>query len=212
MLWSLGIEEQFYLLIAPLCYFLKKNNILKALSVLTLIYFIIYHLDIVWFLKEYSFVYFFLFFGGLISVLEEKNLLNFLKSYKIIHIAIVILTVAFYTTDIFEFKNIALKNITSCVLLALFIHTISFNNFGIEIKHRLLNYFGQISYGIYMYHMIVLNGVIFLFMYIDKLNILNDFFTIISINIMTFVLTLIISHLSYKYFETPFLKLKSKFR
>jgi len=212
VLWSLGIEEQFYLFIAPLCFFLNKNNILKALSILTLIYFVIYHLDIVWFLKEYSFVYFFLFFGGLISILEEKNRLNFLKSYKIVRISIVVLTFVFYTTDIFEFESKALRHIITCVLLGLFIHTISFNNFGIQIEHKALNYFGQISYGIYMYHIIILNGVLFLFLYIDKLNILNDFFTIILINIITFALTLIISHLSYKYFEKPFLKLKNKFR
>lgn len=212
VLWSLGIEEQFYLIIAPLSFFISKNRLLKLLIILATIYFIIYHINIFPFLQEYSFAYYFLFFGGVVAILEEKKKLEFLKSSPLIPIVVFILVIFYYTTNIFEFENVTLTNLTACILLSLFVHSASSNNFRVDIKNKYLNHFGKISYGIYMYHMIVINGVVFLFMELDQYNIFNDLFTIVLINILTFVFTLIVSHLSYAYFEMPFLKLKNKFR
>jgi peptidoglycan/LPS O-acetylase OafA/YrhL len=51
ILWSIGIEEQFYLFIAPLLYVLHKRKVLMVLSGLLIGYFVIYHLEYFWFLK-----------------------------------------------------------------------------------------------------------------------------------------------------------------
>ena len=212
VLWSLGIEEQFYLLIAPLAFFIKKDWFLKVLVLLTVVYFIVFHLDVIWFLQEFSFAYYFLFFGGIVSILEEKKKLEFLKSTVWIPIIITILVFVYYTTNLLEFRNFTLRNLTACILLSLFVHTISYNNLGVTIKNKYLNYFGQISYGIYMYHVIVLNGVLFLFLKVDVFTSFNDIVVIVLINLMTFAFTILISHLSYKYFEMKFLSLKKKFR
>ena len=212
VLWSIGIEEQFYIIIAPLLFLVRKNRVLLFLIVLTGFYFILFHLELFYFLSDYSMVFFFLFFGGIISVLEEKKQLEFLKTTKVIPILIVVLTTLYFTTSWLVFHLTILHNVFTMVLFGLFIHAIAFNNNGFKIKNSNLNYLGQISYGLYMYHVIALNAVVFVFLKLQNKNIFSDLMTIILIYILTFGLTFIMAHLSYKYYETYFLKLKHKFR
>ncbi len=212
VLWSIGIEEQFYIIIAPLIFWINRGRVLLALIVLTIIYFTAFHLEVFTVLKQYDMVFFFLFFGGIIAILEEKKQLEFLKRTKLTPLVIVITTILYFTTPILDFNNKLLFNGLTMVLFGLFIHTIAYNNFGVTIQNRLLNYLGEISYGIYMFHVIALNCVVFVFLKIDKLDIFNNWLTIILINILTFAITIVMAYLSYNYFETYFLKLKNKFR
>ncbi len=212
ILWSIGIEEQFYIMIAPFSFFINKNWFLKALIILTGIYFLLFHFSGLEFLIKYKMVYFFLFFGGVISILAEKNKLTFLSKYKIIPILIVVCTFLYYTTHIFTFENLFLTNLFAATLLGLFIHTISCNNSNVIIKNEFVNYLGKISYGIYMYHVIAIFFVLFIFLKVEFLRELNDTIIILLINFFAIILTCIISHFSYKYFELRFLALKNKFR
>jgi peptidoglycan/LPS O-acetylase OafA/YrhL len=212
ILWSIGIEEQFYLFIAPLLYLIHKNKVLMALLGLLIGYFIIYHFEYFWFLKKFSFVYFFIFFGGVIAILEEENKLEFLKKSVFIPIVICILTFLYFITDVFVFDTLWLQNVMTSVLFGLFIHTLSFNNHGIEITHKLTNHFGKISYGIYMYSAIAMNIVVFVFLKLPFKSSLGDTLTIFLINALTFILTIIFAHISYTYFEKYFLKKKIRFR
>ena len=211
VLWSIGIEEQFYIIIAPLLYFIRKNYIFKSLLIISCCYFLIFHLDMFYLLKKYQFVYFYMLSGGLIAILEEKNKLVLLKNNKYFSIIIVLCTILYYTTNVFDFENLFISNLITCLLFSLFIYTISFANHNFEIKNILLNYLGKISYGIYMYHVIALNIVVFIFLKFDVANIPNVI-TILLINFLTIILTIIISHFSYQYFEKYFLNLKEKYR
>lgn len=212
VLWSIGIEEQFYILVAPILFLVNKNRVLQFLIGLTILYFLIFHLNVISFLKTFNMVFFFLFFGGIVAVLEEKKQLQFLKKNKIYPFIIVVCILLFFLTDIFHSTDTYIFHIIIMVLFGLFIHTIACNNVGIQIRNKSLNYLGQISYGIYMYHVIALNAVVFLFLKLQKAIILIDWLTIVLIYMLTFTFTFIMAHLSYKYFETYFLKLKNKFR
>lgn len=212
VLWSIGIEEQFYLLIAPLLYTVKKRRILLTLSILTIGYFLLYHLGGLDVLRRFSFVYFLLFFGGIIAILEEKKQLEFFKISVVIPISIAVATVLYFTTDIFTFEKLWIRNLTTMLLFGMFIHTLAYNNFGRRLNNKFLNYLGQISYGIYMFHVIALNCVVFFMLKIEAPKIFNDTLTIFLIYILTFAITIFLAHLSYTYFESYFLKLKQKFR
>jgi peptidoglycan/LPS O-acetylase OafA/YrhL len=63
-----------------------------------------------------------------------------------------------------------------------------------------------------MFHAIVLNAVVFLFLKLEMLQNLNETLTIFLLHLLIFAGTLLIAHLSYTYFELYFLKLKNKFR
>jgi peptidoglycan/LPS O-acetylase OafA/YrhL len=72
------------------------------------------------------------------------------------------------------------------------------------LEWNVINYLGKISYGIYMYHFIVLIPVLML---ASKINLNNN----VIIYTLVLVITIAISSFSYHYFETFFLKRKVKY-
>ncbi|MAZ73844.1 MAG: hypothetical protein CMC70_11940 [Flavobacteriaceae bacterium] len=212
VLWSIGIEEQFYLFIAPMLLFIKPGRILSVLIGIAVLYFVVFHLPFTELLREYFFVYFFLLFGGITALLEEKGHLQFLKSHPAIPLAIGIITLLFFVTDLFVFEILWVRNGITVVVFCLFLHALAYNNFEITVRNRFVNYLGKISYGLYMYHVIALNFVVFIFLKLKDYENFTDEITIVLINITTFVLTVAMAHLSYRYFERFFLKLKTNYR
>ena len=212
ILWSIGIEEQFYLVIAPLLFFINVKWILRILSALLIGYFILYWSDVFKVLQNYLFVFFYLFSGGVIAILEEKKKLEFLKRSAVFPIIISTASLLYFVTDWFMFEPMWLRAAFTCLLFGLFIHSLAFNNRGVAVNSKILNHFGSISYGIYMFHAIVLNAVVFSFLKLEFLQNLNETLTIFLIHLLTFAGTLLIAHLSYTYFELYFLKLKNRFR
>ena len=79
----------------------------------------------------------------------------------------------------------------------------------ISLEYKWLNYLGKLSYSMYMYHMIVIGGVLQL---VSKEEFDEN---IVTANIVVYVLTLlgtiVLSSLSYRFFERPFLNFKDRF-
>ena len=76
------------------------------------------------------------------------------------------------------------------------------------LENRVMNYLGQISYGIYVIHPLLLYVLTRLIRPTDYLS--NDVACVVIFILMT-VFTIVLAGLSYKFFEMPFLRLKSKF-
>ena len=72
------------------------------------------------------------------------------------------------------------------------------------LESNFFKYLGKISYGIYMYHPVC---IVFSINVLLQLDLLNNF----NLYVSTLLMTIVISSISYEYFESKFLKLKKNY-
>lgn len=83
------------------------------------------------------------------------------------------------------------------------------NSFFKLSKFKLISNLGKITYGMYCLHFI---GILITITIMDKINLNTKLWHVIILQtIIALSLTIIISKISFKFFESPFLKLKAKF-
>lgn len=210
ILWSIGIEEQFYLFIAPLASLLPLKKYGKYLLVFTLAYFVLFHLHSFFFLKKYYLLYFFMSSGGLLAILSRKGFTLYFQSF-FLRVLIYLLFSTYFLTNWMVFENDFIQHTVDIILFNTLIINLS-NEQRFHITSKILNYLGNISYGIYMYHMIVANFILFLFLKIQDYSVMSNMLAVILINVVIISITILVSHFSYKYYESYFLMLKSKYR
>jgi peptidoglycan/LPS O-acetylase OafA/YrhL len=207
--WSLAVEEHFYI-IWPLILYLVPDKGIKA----TIIILIIISIPIKMLLVHNSIDinyntfsrYDSIMIGCLIAQYEKESNYSLLKynSNKIIIYLIAILAVGFF---IYFFQNniFFIKSVTKHLILGIFFGmTIYYfitsceNMFTNKILNtKIAQYLGKISYGIYVWHIMAINGV-------ALLNINNYIFNLISV----ISITLLLAHVSYYYYEIKFIKQK----
>lgn len=214
--WSIGVEEQFYL-IWPL--FVQKFKNFKILFILIiLVYWIVY-----WLLKcnlfdninyiELIRSFYTLFkmdvlsVGALGAVLynEKNKICVFINSNYVFIISIIILCLMYLILPN-EIKF--LRIFYAFLFLILILNLISNQHLKNLFENKIFNHLGKISYGIYMYHQILIVLVINIVLKCFKNIGLLENIIIYSFSI---ILTLLFSHFSYVYFETPLLNFKNKF-
>ena len=215
ILWSISIEEQFYFIWGIIMKFIsgKIIGILISLLFFLSIVFSYYYLSIhpgasnnlaihsLFILQNFcaGALAAFLFFQKSVFVLP-----NAVKQFAYI-IPYFILPLCYLFT-----KDFIVFNIIKSFCYGAILYDQSFNeerlfNSG---KSAIINYLGEISYGLYLYHAVIIVLLQTQFHFFDAAvhpsvlqNILQD---IIALSI-----TIFISHLSYKYIESKFLALKS---
>lgn len=214
--WSIGVEEQFYL-VWPLIINRFKNYKFIFSSVI-IAYWFFYFILIYTIGNDIPYVDFFkkiytlfkidiLSIGALGAVLfnEKNKICDFINSNKVFYLSILIVIVMyFYLPNQIDFYRIFYAVLFLIIILNLIMNEQLKDLF----ENKLFNHLGKISYGIYMYHQILIVFVI---------NLSLKFFKIIGVieNIVIYFFaisfTLLISHLSYTYLEMPLLKIKDKF-
>ena len=208
VLWSIGIEEQFYLLIAPLIFIIPFKYIIRFLIVFTIFYFIMYFSETIKFISNYKMLFFYFSFSGLCSILSlNKNIkFQFFKYFCFL------LFIIYFTTSIFR------NNLTDT-----YFHLISMILFGLTLccftgkpikflENKIVTYLGKISYGIYMYHTIMMQFVGYLFLKSNIYLHISNLYSIIIFHVLVLISTIITAHLSFKYFESYFLNFKNKLK
>jgi peptidoglycan/LPS O-acetylase OafA/YrhL len=215
-LWSIGVEEQFYI-VWPLL--MKKCKSLVSVRNTIIGFFVIYLvIKLALRFLENGFYYSFvaltrldcMAMGGLGAYWVKSNA-SFIKTIfytKIVQaIAWIVLVVSlvYKPIHIFDFID---HELFAVVALVIIVNVSSNTKTIIGLENRFFDFMGKISYGLYMYHMLIITTLSLLF---AKLTIQNSVFNASCIYFLVIALTIGIAALSYFAFELKFIQAKKKF-
>jgi peptidoglycan/LPS O-acetylase OafA/YrhL len=218
-LWSVAVEEQFYVLWGFAMRFLKRSfPHLCIILILASLYFRYTHLRSNNMLVFHSlsvagnFACGALFAHACFYKSELFKTLNRFKKGTWVRIYVLLFVLyALYSRLFNAPAAIVFEKFVFAILFCLVLYDQCFNtdrNFNAG-SNRVVNYLGKISYGLYCFHGLVLTFVVY---FTDKLEFMNIPVTAyLLVPLASLGLTILMAHLSYRYFETPFLNLKKKF-
>jgi peptidoglycan/LPS O-acetylase OafA/YrhL len=206
-LWSIGVEEQFYLIWPWVLRY--KNNIIKICVGVLFIKFMVHP-----FLPPFAMD---LFYGlrfesmaiGAIGAYLYYESSPYLKWIYHPTTQLMILGGCLYIAGVDIILNTYTASGKSLVFILLILNVGTNPGTLLKLNHPILERLGQISYGLYLYHY----PILYLILQVSrKSTVLNETpYTPTIILISTVVITLLLSEISYRWFETPFLELKKKF-
>ncbi|MEZ5016306.1 MAG: acyltransferase [Flavipsychrobacter sp.] len=222
--WSVGVEEQFYLLWPVLiALVIKRFRTMRMLLSTIGIYLFIkiavvfaysLHPENLAIDRLYQFWTHFsidcMAIGGIgayILFYEKEKILKLLfnKYLQIVpYIALVYITVRGIAVPIFNSEFYAV------IFIVLILNLAANKKTLLRLNYKPLDYLGRISFGLYMFHNIILVMVLRLMLSINK-NIYNSLEGNIVYYILSILFTIIIAGLSYRFFEKPFIKAKVKY-
>lgn len=211
-LWSLSVEEHFYLFWPLLIYLLTVGKIVITSVSIIVIAFVVKYLMI-----EYDYIaYYFTFaridelsMGALLAVLEIKNKLidKNANKFLLISVALAIPTVALLAifTDLGSaIIQIVKYNLLAFTFLGIIAYVISIGETSWPkrfLRNKPMVFAGKISYGLYIYHPLCIAAVCSIF---PKMNLALVF-------VIALGFTILVASASYYLFELNFLKLKRFF-
>jgi len=210
-LWSVGVEEQFYLIWPNIMK--RTSNYLKTFTILIIGYLLLKVLTYFVFTPSSSIFNFIessrvdiMFLGaiGAYLVYSNHNILKYIyrKEIQVSAWSVLLISIIYKPIHIISFVD---NEINAIFYFIIIINVASNKKTIITLENKLVNFIGQISYGIYVYHMIV---IYILSYYLNEYSITIN---IITMYIMVITTTILLAWISYKYFETPFLKLKNRY-
>jgi peptidoglycan/LPS O-acetylase OafA/YrhL len=218
-LWSIGIEEQFYLVWPCLILFGGKKGIVIAATTLWLIcQVVVFTLSYrgasinpgIWNNSFNQLQYFAI--GALISVALNRSM-PAIRSWLRFLMVVGGLLIFVFADHLLQITGKAAAGTTfpAFLIVGLGATLVLFGFLGCHISEKLqpIVFLGKISYGLYVFHHIVLAFTSRL----DKAFLshgIRHMSFVVNVP-LTLALTIVVAMASYKYFESPFLKLKSRF-
>ncbi len=204
--WSVGIEEQFYIFWPLLILIFSKKQI-RWIFIFIIMFYCVTHLSLNPYLKLINRIFIFQYMAiGSLGAIAYKY--YHLQTMKIIRNRLLVypILLLLLCSLIFQIADGFFQKLLLAILF-LFLILTSISNHLTVLNNKYVVYLGKISYGIYMYHFMVMYLIIPIAnkYLVDNLYVYN-----LVIYFSVFLLTIMISHLSYKYFESYFLRIKEK--
>ena len=221
-LWSIGVEEQFYLFWPLIVKF--SNKIIKTITILIVLYLSLKVFILVLpsdYLGNERYRIVKLFFGmtkfecmligslgGSVLYFKNKFFMELLLNKVLLNGAVLMFPFLGFLSSFPSSIQDAI-HIPLSILFLIIIINVAFNQHAFFIlKNSILNYLGRISYGFYMYHFFVVFTIVKLF---STMLVKSPVIGNVLIYSLSFVLSILISSISYRYFEVFFIKMKSGF-
>lgn len=211
--WSIGTEEQYYLVWPVLLKHIKKYRILLMFAII-IIYLAVkffFTTSFASFIPHHKILRSFwnsfpidcMAIGGIYAILlfQKHRFLKYLLRNDLFYASILIVS-------ILMIKGVRIPNFHYefySVFFGIIILNFSVNDkIKLSLENKILNYLGSISYGLYMYHPI---GIVLAL----SISLSLGFSTNWILYPLSLALTILMSSLSYTYFESYFLKFKKRF-
>ena len=139
----------------------------------------------------------------------EKNTLFFRVCQSIIAQLVAWGSLVLLAFSKFHLASVLDAEIIAVMTVVLIVNVSSNPRTLINLENRYCDFLGRISYGIYVYHPLIIFYVARALR--PNLGDLNDVMKLVVIFIVVFALTILVAYLSYEFFEKRFLSLKSRF-
>lgn len=232
ILWSVCVEEQFYL-IWPLLvkkFFNKMGKLIFYLFIFGMVSKIVLHIITYYFNLGNTFMMLFdylmltnkvqLFAAGMAAAYFHFNKDSYIKvkalinkpviQYLILAVGIVFVFTNNFYLPVKGLRYYYLTDYVSAVLFAFIIYNLVQPRSVVNMEYPLLRTLGKISYGIYLFHPPICRLVV---TFLTKVLKLKDSFFVYDVvyPLLATVLTCLLAYASYELYEKKFLKFKNKF-
>jgi len=219
-LWSIGVEEQFYLLWP----WVVKNskNILRTLCIIVLILFLLKVIVLFLFLSDPTnpdllilkkFIAMLkiesMAIGGVGAwmVFKKKYFYKLLSNYFLFGAIASVLLLIYFTPNMLQDASFLVYSVLFLIIiLNVSLHETS----AIKIENKFFVFLGTISYGLYMYHLMIVSAFIGALKHFG-FTVNNSAGSQLLVYTGVTGSTILVAWLSYRYFEAWFLKLKHRF-
>lgn len=214
-LWSIAVEEQFYLFWPWVCkiknsLFMWLIGLLISFTVLKwLFYFISIKYGIDWPIITISTNRFgSMIAGGILGMLfyEKRKIVDYLALLWVQGLCYLILVLS--ALNIFHISSTLIDHeIITMVTLCIIVAQIKRKNYIVDLDAYVPDYLGRLSYGIYVYHPLVILILSRLFSNTLPHNLFG--YTIVFLSVI--VTTILLAQVSYSFFESKFINMKKSF-